>query len=754
MNKKFAFFHNLSLTTKLSLVSAMLMFSAFFGISYFNYQNARKTLHDKIINDELPLLTENIHFLVQKELETPISITEMNAKNPLIIDWLTNGGEKNNPLLYQYLNEIKGKKGIKTINLISDKTKNLYNETGRYKKIDTNLPVNEWYLNLKKNKSVKEFNTSYSKEGVLSFFINHKIFDTNNQFIGITAVGLPIEHIVKNILTKKIGKNGNIFLINQEGFIKVHNDKNIIHKNKNDSLFKNINHLTGIKEIAAKILKNKTASFEYKKKNDVIFLHSKFIPEFNWILIIEISEEEILAPVFTIFVSNIISSSIITIVIFVLMIIIFRYLVLQPLKIFEKGLLDFFDFLNRKNGKKNAHVNLYYQDELGKMAQLINENILYTQEGINKDNDLIAEVVKIIEIVSEGILTPQVHSIGQNPELNHLRDEINEMLSILQHKVGKDINTIIEVMSAYQELHFDNIIADAEAEIEQKVNEMGKSILEKQKKIDYQNNEILAQKEEVEEINKQMKSSIEAAKIIQKAVFPYQEKMDKLLKEYFVIYEPKDGVSGDFFWLNEINNKIILAVADCTGHGVPGAFMTLIGSILLDKIIRVWDIDEPKRILEKLHEEVWTVLRQKETNSENGMDIGILCIEKMPNQDSKITFAGAKNDLFYIKNDATNLQIIKGNRRAIGGKQNESIIFENQTIILPPKSWIYLSSDGLEDSCNIARKKFGRKTVISILEKNKNLTPYQQKNILKNELNDFSEGTPQRDDIFLMGIQL
>ncbi|KOY84834.1 hypothetical protein AD998_00540 [bacterium 336/3] len=135
-----------------------------------------------------------------------------------------------------------------------------------------------------------------------------------------------------------------------------------------------------------------------------------------------------------------------------------------------------------------------------------------------------------------------------------------------------------------------------------------------------QQEEIMAQRdaigqknEALGEQNEKIEKSINAAKTIQTSILPYKEQMDRLLGEHFVIFKPRDVVSGDFYWLNEVDNKVIVAVVDCTGHGVPGAFMSLIGNTMLEKIVLYNKITEPSIILEKLHEEVKTVLRKQAT---------------------------------------------------------------------------------------------------------------------------------------------
>ncbi len=257
--------------------------------------------------------------------------------------------------------------------------------------------------------------------------------------------------------------------------------------------------------------------------------------------------------------------------------------------------------------------------------------------------------------------------------------------------------------------------------------------------------------ENLQERDKQISSSIIAAKTIQTAILPYPAKLELLLKDYFIIYHPKDVVSGDFYWLNEVQDKTILVVADCTGHGVPGAFMTLIGNSLLDKIVRVWDIIDPAQILERLHQEIRIVLRQDFDTNNSGMDLIVTCIEQAEGG-VNIVFSGAKNSLYYTQNGE--IQVLKANRKSVGGDQNENKFFTNQTLFLPKGSMMYLSTDGFIDQNDLKRKRLGDKAFTALLQQTCTLPTQAQQQALEKALQKYMEGTLQRDDISLIGVKV
>ncbi|WP_027000386.1 SpoIIE family protein phosphatase [Eisenibacter elegans] len=292
------------------------------------------------------------------------------------------------------------------------------------------------------------------------------------------------------------------------------------------------------------------------------------------------------------------------------------------------------------------------------------------------------------------------------------------------------------------------------------IEHQNQEILVQNEEMHQQQEEILAQRDfiekknaELEERDRQIRSSINAAMTIQEAILPYKAKLDHLLGEHFVIYSPKDMVSGDFYWLNEAEGHTILAAVDCTGHGVPGAFMSLIGNTLLDKIVRVWNITDPAEVLTRLHEEVRTVLRQEETKNNNGMDMVLISFQRSQNQ-TQLAFCGAKNSLYYILPQGQEVLELKGDRRAIGGEQNENKRFHTQHLTLPPGTLVYLGSDGIEDQNNLKRKKFGARYLRQILLENAQSPLHVQKLQLGAALAEHMAGTAQRDDMLLIGFKI
>lgn len=260
--------------------------------------------------------------------------------------------------------------------------------------------------------------------------------------------------------------------------------------------------------------------------------------------------------------------------------------------------------------------------------------------------------------------------------------------------------------------------------------------------------------ESIKEKNNQISKSISTAQTIQHAILPYHKSVDAALGEYFIIYKPKDVVSGDFYWIKEVNNKVFVIAADCTGHGVPGALMSMIGKALIDKVILIKDEFDPAQILHKLHREITLALRQEETGNNNGMDIAIVCMERLDKQQTQITFSAAKNPMQYIEKGSNEVKVLKGDRRAIGGYQNEEILFTNQQITLEKGSLFYIGSDGLCDQNNVRRRGFGNKRLTKVLTDNASASLAQQQTALENALTEHMKDTTQRDDILFIGVKV
>ncbi len=330
-------------------------------------------------------------------------------------------------------------------------------------------------------------------------------------------------------------------------------------------------------------------------------------------------------------------------------------------------------------------------------------------------------------------------------ELNSTNEELNAMLDTIQsqnqviEESSREINTMNEELTATNEE-----LSSTNEELNSTNEELVSTVetVKRQNKI-------------IEESNRNITDSLRYAQTIQDAILPFQERMDSHLKEYFTFYRPKDIVSGDFYWLTNLKGKVYLAVADCTGHGVPGAFMSMIGSAALDALIDRNELEESDRILEELHFTIQKALKQKNSTNDDGMDIGLCIMEYLEDGKCKILFSGAKRPLYYFKKSTQELHEIRGTRQSIGGYSKKvRLKFEVNEVILEKGDTFYLSSDGYADQNNSEDIKFGSHNLKKLLQEIAIFPMKEQGQIITQNFEEHKENEAQRDDIAIIGVKI
>ncbi len=247
--------------------------------------------------------------------------------------------------------------------------------------------------------------------------------------------------------------------------------------------------------------------------------------------------------------------------------------------------------------------------------------------------------------------------------------------------------------------------------------------------------------------------SIRYAKRIQDAMLPSTETLNRLLPEHFIFFRPKDVVSGDFYWCKEVGGKVFVAAVDCTGHGVPGAFMSLIGNSLLNDITARLPEPHPDEILRELHYDLQTLLKQRETNNNDGMDI---CLCMIDVQTRRIEFAGAMNPLYAVV-DGT-LQEFKGTAEELGGQEERHPTFTRHELDLSsvPKgsTMLYLTTNGYKDQYNDEQQRFMPKRLRPLLAEIAGKSLEEQPRLLGEAIDAHRGGMFQVDDMLVLGVRL
>jgi ligand-binding sensor domain-containing protein/serine phosphatase RsbU (regulator of sigma subunit) len=259
----------------------------------------------------------------------------------------------------------------------------------------------------------------------------------------------------------------------------------------------------------------------------------------------------------------------------------------------------------------------------------------------------------------------------------------------------------------------------------------------------------------ITEFNKHITDSINYAKRIQTAMLPDADHIGQALSDYFIHFKPRDVVSGDFYWYCDKGEQIYIAAVDCTGHGVPGAFMSLIGNSLLNEAVNVHGTPGPGTLLSELHKGVQRSLRQTETNNRDGMDITLCMIDK---KRRVVEFAGAMNSLYIMKNGE--FVELKADKKPIGGTETDERIFTNHTISLddapPGKTMLYLTSDGYKDQFGGEKgKKFSSKRFVEVLQNIYTLPAQEQRQKLEDTMNEWmGKEQKQIDDMLVIGVRV
>ncbi len=270
-------------------------------------------------------------------------------------------------------------------------------------------------------------------------------------------------------------------------------------------------------------------------------------------------------------------------------------------------------------------------------------------------------------------------------------------------------------------------------------------------KVDERTKELHVSLQNVEKANQKIMQSIQYAKLIQYALLPNKDEMRAWLPHHFIIWMPRDVVGGDMFFMEFLQDRFILGVIDCTGHGVPGAFMTMIASSILTRIIRDDRCTDPGEILQQLNMMVKNLLHQDHAStplSDNGMDAAICCIKPRENA---LVFAGAKLPLLYTKGG--HVHIIKGDRHSVGYRRSdENFVFTNHQLTIERDMSYYLLTDGYIDQLGGSKyARFGTRRFRNLLREHSEKPFGQQEKILLRTFNEFKGDNERQDDVTVVG---
>jgi len=304
----------------------------------------------------------------------------------------------------------------------------------------------------------------------------------------------------------------------------------------------------------------------------------------------------------------------------------------------------------------------------------------------------------------------------------------------------------LSIITLFEDLKKINLqLEEHNLNLEQKVTERTLELQENNKKLD-----IALKKQEI--LNENILDSIQYAKLIQNSILPSIDTIKENLPDSCCYWHPKDIVGGDIYFFEKIDDKLVFAIIDCTGHGVPGAFMTMIAATSIKTIISSKQLNSPGKILSQLNSLVKKSLRQDEKNSQSddGLDMGICIIDKKSNT---LHFSGAKTALFYTENDE--VLIIKGDKESIGYKgETMSYIFTDHRVHYHENTHFYLTTDGMLDQKGGEKGlPFGKRRFFKTLMEVQHLPLEQQKTEIFNYFDAYADGFDHQDDITFIGFR-
>jgi serine phosphatase RsbU (regulator of sigma subunit) len=278
---------------------------------------------------------------------------------------------------------------------------------------------------------------------------------------------------------------------------------------------------------------------------------------------------------------------------------------------------------------------------------------------------------------------------------------------------------------------------------------MYKRIKKTQRELIDKNKEIELQKRFIEVHQKETIDSITYAKRIQDAILPPTDLIKANLPDSFVLYKPKDIVAGDFYWMEQINDTILIAAADCTGHGVPGAMVSVVCSNALNRAVKEFHFSDTGAILDKVTDLVLETFEKSAAEVQDGMDISMLSINKVTRQ---IQWSGANNPLWYF--EGTEKKEITADKQPVG-KSSHRKPFTTHQIDYKENTTFYLFTDGYADQFGgAAGKKFKYKQFSDLLVKYNHLSQHVQKNIIETAFEDWKGNLEQVDDVCVIGIKI
>ena len=428
------------------------------------------------------------------------------------------------------------------------------------------------------------------------------------------------------------------------------------------------------------------------------------------------------------------------------------------------------DFINRKNAEAASQ-----KDEMNQSFEVTEKNFAWLKYLVLiLGLALFFGTVVIATLTSRSIVLPVnelkaiLFDLGKGifpkTKMKARSDEIGEMtlaLDSLVEGLKRTTDFSREVGSGnfeydYQPLSEEDVLGHALLKMRDELAEneriLEQKVVERTEEVVRQKEEIENQRQKLEELYKDVTDSIRYAKRLQDSILPPDSFVKKLLPESFVLFRPKDIVSGDFYWIEEANGKALFAAVDCTGHGVPGAFMSIVGANALNQAVAAANLDTPGLILDELHRLSSEALNKTadEKSVRDGMDLALCALSK---NRKTLEYAGANNPLYLLRGDE--IIQVKADKFPIGGFESGQHHYKTHTLPVQKGDIIYIFSDGYADQFGGSRgKKFMYRQFREVLMQIRTLPMEEQKKELEQIMENWKGTYEQVDDVLVIGVKI
>lgn len=390
--------------------------------------------------------------------------------------------------------------------------------------------------------------------------------------------------------------------------------------------------------------------------------------------------------------------------------------------------------------RKSDETQKQYKDRIKRLKQSRSQIYQLKKDLEDERERLTKQINALSELrgIQESLITEQFSQIEEQEEVLHAKED---SLFYQQVVLGLAIVALIAIGTLSLFIYRGSIAR-------MKANEL----LEEQKiAIEEQRNKVQLAANQTAKVYEKLQSSLNYAQRLQLAMLPTIEIIKHKLPKSFVLFKPKEVVSGDFYWYAAKGSKVFIAAVDCTGHGVPGAFMSMLGYEMLNEIVINRGVSKPSAILQFLDMGIKKSLHKgQDLRSRDGMDMALCCIDFKENE---IQYAGAKNPLVYVQNN--HMSVIKGDKFSIGNQVGDQR-YTNHTIPLSKDPiTCYLYSDGFQDQFGGKHgRKFLSKKFKELLHEVYHQPIEQQEELLRNTFSQWKEGVTQVDDVLIVGFQV